>query len=59
VPALDMAVAMDPDVLCVARWPEDEDVAPLVAAVEAGIHVVVSASSPARFAGIPHRSLRV
>jgi hypothetical protein len=58
VPALDMALAMDPDVACVARWPDNEDVAPLVAAVEAGIHVAVSASSAGLFAGVPHRAIR-
>ncbi|MFI5404021.1 MAG: type II secretion system F family protein, partial [Planctomycetota bacterium] len=33
VPALDMALAMDPDVVCVARWPEGAHVQPLVDAV--------------------------
>lgn len=59
VPALDMAVAMDPDVICVARWPDDASPQLLVDAVDAGIHVVVSASSPRLFAGAPHRLVRV
>jgi hypothetical protein len=59
VPALDMALAMDPDVVCVARWPEDAGIQPLVDAVEAGIHVLVSAASPRLFAGVPHRLVRV
>lgn len=59
VPALDMALALDPDVVCVARWPEDAGVQVLVDAVDAGIHVVVSASSPRLFAGVPHRVVRV
>lgn len=58
VPALDMALAMDPDVVCVARWPENEGAAPLVAAVEAGIHVLVSTSSMEPFAGVPCRVIR-
>lgn len=58
VPALDMALAMDPDVVCVARWPEDEEIDPLVAAVDAGIHVAVSVSSAELFANVPHRSVR-
>ena len=29
VPALDMAIAMDPDVVCLARWPENEGIQPL------------------------------
>ncbi len=58
VPALDMALAMDPDVVCVARWPEDEGAAPLLAAVEAGVRVLVSASSMAPFDGVPCRVIR-
>ncbi len=58
VPAVDMALALDPDVLCVARWPEDEDIQPLVDAVGAGIHVLVSALSPLPFAGTPCRVIR-
>jgi hypothetical protein len=59
VPALDMALALDPDVVCVARWPEDAGAQPLVDAVDAGIHVLVSVSSPRPFAGVPHRLVRV
>jgi len=59
VPALDMALAMDPDVVCVARWPEDEEIEPLLAAVASGIHVLVSASSAAQFAGVACRMIRV
>jgi hypothetical protein len=58
VPALDMALAMDPDVVCVARWPEDASIQLLVDAVEAGIHVLVSAPSARAFQGIPHRLVR-
>ncbi|HEX5135598.1 MAG TPA: type II secretion system F family protein [Planctomycetota bacterium] len=58
VPALDMALAMDPDVVCVARWPEDEDPQPLVDAVAAGMYVAVSAPSPRPFAGLPCRVIR-
>ena len=58
VPALDMALAMDPDVVCVARWPDDAAIDPLVAAVGAGIHVAVSASSPRAFAATPCRVIR-
>lgn len=59
VPALDMALAMDPDVVCVARWPDGESITPLVAAVDAGIHVAVSTSSPRLFAGVPCRLVHV
>lgn len=58
VPALDMALAMDPDVVCVARWPDDAGIQPLLDAVEAGIHVLVSASSPRPFAGVACRVIR-
>jgi hypothetical protein len=58
VPALDMALAMDPDVVCVARWPDDEGIGPLLDAVAAGIHVIVSASSLRQFAGAPCRAIR-
>lgn len=58
VPALDMALAMDPDVVCVARWPEGEGIEPLLDAVAAGVHAIVSASSARPFAGVPHRSIR-
>ncbi len=59
VPAFDMALALDPDIVCVARWPEDAAVDVLAKAVEAGIHVVVSAPSARLFAGMPHRVVRV
>jgi len=58
VPALDMALAMDPDVVCVARWPEDAGVEPLLDGVAAGIHVLVSVSSLRLFAGVPCRLIR-
>ena len=58
VPALDMALAMDPDVVCVARWPEDAPAELLADAVEAGIHVAVSVATLRPFEGIPHRVVR-
>jgi hypothetical protein len=58
VPALDMALAMDPDVVCVARWPEDEEIDPLLDAVAAGIYVGVSVTSPRMFEGTPCRTIR-
>jgi hypothetical protein len=59
VPALDMALAMDPDVVCVARWPDDASPDLLADAAEGGTHVVVSTHVPGLFADVPHRLVRV
>ena len=54
VESLDQALALDPDIVCVARLWDARTAARLAGAVEEGIHAVASAATARVFDGVPH-----